>query len=374
MTDTIIMILIVVTVVTIPAAVLLTAAILLRVTGRALPTPRVVEYLPPRNVPILEAALLAGLDKRAVPAALIGMAVDRKIRILAQPDKNAPVAVELQPNAAFTAQDIAVLEALFGPGHSSDRVRRFSKDRRQLSKRVARLTSAVEDHLRRQALLGRRKAWPMVLIRVGAVLTLLVGTFTLIGAGGNGDWAAFWVTMASLGMVIATFFVAPTTWRRYTPESARVREHLAGLNGYITLAEADRLRFLQSPSGALRTASGITAAGLAVGVPAAVDPALAFELDRLILNERLLPYAILFGHSKEWIAELNMNYQSLAASNLEGIGAVMEVAGDLLLVASAIGNLVELASMVGDAVDAGGAVIEVIGAGAEVLSDVFSGL
>ncbi|MET1019419.1 MAG: hypothetical protein ABWX62_05485, partial [Microterricola sp.] len=69
------MILLVVLVVTLPALVLLTIGIVLRVTGRALPTPRVVEYLPPKGVPILDAALLAGLDKRAVPAALVAMAV-----------------------------------------------------------------------------------------------------------------------------------------------------------------------------------------------------------------------------------------------------------------------------------------------------------
>ncbi|MET0714808.1 MAG: hypothetical protein ABWY57_07830, partial [Mycetocola sp.] len=154
------MILLVVLVVTLPALVLLTIGIVLRVTGRALPKPRVVEYLPPKGVPILDAALLAGLDRRAVPAALVGMAVDRKIRILAQPDTKAPVAVELQPDATFTAEDVAVLEALFGPGHSSDRVRRFSKDRRQQSRRVARLISIVERYLRSHDLLGPRLAWP----------------------------------------------------------------------------------------------------------------------------------------------------------------------------------------------------------------------
>lgn len=368
------MILLVVIVVTIPAALLLTAAILLRVTNRALPKPRVVEYLPPKGLPILDAALLAGLDKRAVPAALVGMAVDRKIRILAQPDRKAPVAVELQPDAPFTAEDLAVLEALFGPGHSSDRVRRFSRDRRQLSRRVSRLIAMVEEYLASHGLLGRRTAWPVVLIRIAAVITLLASLVVLIGGAGAGDWVAFWLAAASVSLVIATFIVTPTTWRRYPPESALVREQLAGLNGYITLAEADRLRFLQSPSGALRTASGVTAAGLAAGIPATVDPEYAFELDRLILNERLLPYAILFGHSKEWIAELNISYQNLASANLEGIGSVMELAGDLLFVAASVGDLVELASAVGDAVDAGGAVVEVIGAGAEVLSDLFGGL
>lgn len=362
----------VVLVVTLPALLLLGVGIGLRLSGRALPKPRVVEYLPPKGVPVLDAALLTGNDKRAIPAVLVGLAVSRKIRILAEPDKKAPVAIELQPDAVFTPTELAVLEALFGEGHTSDRVKRFSKDKRQQGRRVSRLLAATEGYLASLGLIGRRMTWPTVMVRLINIVTLLTALFILIGTGVSGDWPAFWLTLASVGVVITTFIVTPTSWRRYAEPSALIREQLAGLNGYITLAEADRLRFLQSPSGALRAASGVTAAGLAVGVPATADPSLAFELDRLILNERLLPYAILFGHSKEWMAELAISYENLSSYNLENIGPVLEIAGDLVLLASAVGNLVELASAVGDAVDAGGAVVDVLGAGAEALSDLFS--
>lgn len=360
-------------IVTLPTLVLLGLAITARVTGRALPKPRVVEYIPPKGVPVLDAALLSGTEKRGIAAALIGMAVDRKIRILAERDKKAPVAVEVQPNAVFTDQELGILDALFGAGHSSSRVRRFSKDKRAQSAQIRRVLATAESYLRSFGLIGPLVTWRLGFLRVCAGFFLLVGLFFAIGSGLNGDTAEMWIFLTTAGIALATMIVTPKTWRRYGPPSDLIREQLAGLNGYISLAEADRLRFLQSPSGALRAASGVTAAGLAVGVTTAANPALAFELDRLILNERLLPYAILFGHSKEWMAELQVSYNTLGASNLEGIGAALDVAGDLLLLASVVGNVADLAFALGDAVDAGGAVLDVVGAGAGALADLLDG-
>ena len=343
-----------------PTLVLLALAITARITGRALPKPRVVEYLPPKGVPVLDAALLSGTEKRGIAAALIGMAVDRKIRILAEPNKKAPVAVELQPNAAFTAQELGILDALFGAGHSSSRVRRFSKDKRAQSAQIRRVLDTAESHLKSFGLIGSLVRWRLDLLRVCAGLMVLVALFVAIGAGGNGEIAAMWVSVATAAIALATIFVTPSSWRKYGQPSALIREQLAGLNGYITLAEADRLRFLQSPSGALRAASGVTAAGLAIGVTPTADPALAFELDRLILNERLLPYAVLFGHSAEWLAELKISYDRVGASNLEGMSDALDLAGDLLLLASVVGNIADLTSALGDAFDGAGSLLDIL--------------
>ncbi|GGE95666.1 DUF2207 domain-containing protein [Mycetocola zhadangensis] len=355
---------------TLPTLALLAIAITARATGRALPKPRVVEYVPPKGVPVLDAALLSGNEKRGIAAALIGMAVDRKIRLLAEPDKKAPVAVEVQPHAVFTIQELGLLDALFGPGHSSSRVRRFSKDRRAQSAQLAKVLAAAESYLRSYGLIGPLVKWRLILLRVCAGIFLLFALFVALGAGGNGEIAAMYISLLTAGIALASMIVAPGKWRRYGEPSALLREQLAGLNGYISLAEADRLRFLQSPSGALRTASGVTAAGLAVGVGVTGQSGPSFELDRLILNERLLPYAILFGHSEEWLAELRVSYNAVGATDLQGVGAALDVAADLLLLASVVGNLAELAFALGDAVDAGGAVFEAVGA----FADLFDGL
>jgi uncharacterized membrane protein YgcG len=78
------------------------------------------------------------------------------------------------------------------------------------------------------------------------------------------------------------------------PKGTLLRDHLKGLDEYIKLAEADRLRYLQSPQGALRE-------------PVATD-----DLVQVVkLNERLLPYAMLFGEEKRWAAELGRYYEEL---------------------------------------------------------------
>src|SRR5690606_19881933 len=79
-----------------------------------------------------------------------------------------------------------------------------------------------------------------------------------------------------------------------TEEGVRLRDYLRGLEMYMALAEADRIRYLQSPQGAER-------------IP--VDTGSTAEVVKL--NEKLLPYAVLFGHEKEWAAELGRYYEEL---------------------------------------------------------------
>ncbi len=76
-----------------------------------------------------------------------------------------------------------------------------------------------------------------------------------------------------------------------TEKGSELRDHLEGLREYIRLAEADRLKVLQSPQGADRT-------------PVSIDD----PREVLKLNEKLLPYAVLFGLEKEWAEELSKYY------------------------------------------------------------------
>lgn len=76
------------------------------------------------------------------------------------------------------------------------------------------------------------------------------------------------------------------------PKGVALRDHLLGLKEYIRLAEADRLRYLQSPQGALRKRVDVD------------DRAQVVHL-----NEKLLPYAVLFGLEKEWAEELGRYYE-----------------------------------------------------------------
>src|SRR5690606_19474130 len=127
------------------------------------------------------------------------------------------------------------------------------------------------------------------------VLVMLIGfALLVINAIASGDEGVLAVTLAVgiNGLIWVTIgCVALVTGPRpLTGAGALIVEHLQGLREYIRLAEADRLRMLQSASGAERS-------------DADAGPG-----DVVRVYERLLPYAVLFGLEREWQAELSRYY------------------------------------------------------------------
>jgi uncharacterized membrane protein YgcG len=100
---------------------------------------------------------------------------------------------------------------------------------------------------------------------------------------------------AGVGLAGLVFLV----FARYMPcrseLGVQVHDHMLGLRDYIKLAEADRLKFLQSPEGAEK----IEEAGLKPG-----DPKF-----RVKLFESLLPYAMLFSLEKDWAKQFEDVYK-----------------------------------------------------------------
>lgn len=140
-----------------------------------------------------------------------------------------------------------------------------------------------------------------------------------------------------------------TPWRKQPVEptalAAPIVDHLWGIHDYVRLAEQERFRVLQSPEGALRN-----------------------ELEVLQLNEKLLPYAVLFGLEKQWMRELDLEYRNLPAEFTEQLGdllLIVEVAGQGL---ELVGAVAEIATLV-DATDALEGVGAVFGGIGEALSN-----
>ncbi len=363
----------------VPAFLILVLGLVARGVAAQSVTPRVVQYTPERGSTVLRDALLVDADRRAASAALIDLAVKRKVRLIAGAGRREPIGVELVPNAALTTEEVALLEVLFGPEHTHGRVRRFSADRRALAGRVKSLLLDTEHALARDGLIAeRRVAWPAITLRVLAYLGMLVEALFLVFATVGGDWPALIATLIALAATIATIFVTPTSWRRFLPPAQPKREHLAGLRQYIALAEADRLRMLQSPSGAElratdasdgvpRDAPGSTGSAggrlaRANSAPGSTpfEPANT-EIARFHLHERLLPYAVLFGLEREWLAKLKFEHAALERSNLGTLGDLVDATGDLAEIALAIeaaGGALELTAAVGDLVDSGGVVVD----------------
>ena len=347
-----------------PAALILVLGIVARAVAAQRVTAPVVQYAPERGATVLHDALLVNADRRAASAALIDLAVKRKVRLLAG-TKREPIGVEMTPNVVLTADEVALLEALFGPEHTHGRVRRFSADRRALSGRLRTLVQHAEHALARAGLVAQgRMTWPGVTLTILAYLGMLVEALFIVFALIDGDWPALIATGVALAATIATIIVTPSSWRRFLPPARPKREHLEGLRQYLALSEADRLRVLQSPSGAELRATDAAAAAGSPDADADADAPLA----RFHLHERLLPYAVLFGLEREWIAKLRLEYADLDRASLDVLADAVDVTLEVAVALDSAGGAIELTAAVGDLVDASGSALDGIGGIFEVFS------
>jgi Predicted membrane protein (DUF2207) len=340
-----------------PAFLILGLGFVARAIAAQRVTALIVQYAPERGSTMLRDALLANADRRAASAALIDLAVKRKVRLLSGGSKREPIGVELSPNVVLATEEVALLEALFGPEHTHGRVRRFSPDRRALAGRLRTLVQHTEHALARDGLVAeRRTTWPGMTLTVLAYLGMLVEALFIMFALIDGDWPALIATIVALAATIATIIVTPSSWRRFLPPAQPKREHLDGLRRYLALAETDRMRVLQSPSGADLLPTDAAAAGGGA------------QLTRFHLHERLLPYAVLFGLEREWIARLRLEHAALDQANLDTLGGAVDVTADIASALDAAGSAIELTAAVGDLFDAGGTVLDGVGGIFEVFS------
>ena len=278
--------------------------------------PIVAQYEPPGGLSVIAAAELLGESKRAVSAGIVDLAVRRVIAIRREEGGAREYVLHLRQRPVddgrpCTHDDLDVLGVVFGTQGAGAEVRLDPATKKRLG-------PAFRDAHRR------------------AVARLLAGR----------------LARERTPLEKLTSF-----WRRQptvpTDHAHALVDHLWGVRDYIAWAEADRLAFLQSPSGAsVRDADGIR---------------------MLHLHERLLPYAVLFGLEKEWMRELDIRYQE-ARAELQyeidvsgGVELIAHLSVDMLQLDELpeLGDLPQLDDVdfsgLGDIVDLGG-MLEGVGA------------
>jgi len=254
----------------------------------------IAEYLPPKGASLPLSALISGTVAKSTPAHIVKLAVAGNLRILELADKKNSYQLEFLGTDGADADDLEFLHALFGTELTPGEDRSLEKVDDKAATRITALQSRVaKDSVTN----GYRRSIP-----AGIVGWLFAASFLVAGAGivfaivsfadSRGGFVPALFIVAALAGLIATFAFAARS--PLDAAGVELRDHLKGLKLYITLAEADRLRYLQSPEGAEK----ITIA--------TDDPA-----QLVILNERLLPYAILFGEEKEWTKQLGKYYEYL---------------------------------------------------------------
>lgn len=228
------------------------------------------EYLPPKGMSVLLVAEVAKSARHTITAQILDLAVRHYIKIY-EIEKN-----KLFKKKSFEIEIIKSPESLrpeerelitivFGKDQAVGQKVRLDDIAQKRYKQVAALNKQLKQQAEANGFFVRHKK-PQTKYYVIGIGLIIVGflsfTFTVLLSG------------------IATMIVAKGL-RPRTEKGVALMEYLEGMKMYMALAEAERLKVLQSPDGARR-----------------VD--ISDKKQLIKLYEKILPYAILLGVEKEW--------------------------------------------------------------------------
>ena len=263
--------------------------------GRGRPT-IIAEYLPPKGVSVLEAAVVMRATKKAVAAQLIDLAVRRILRIIETPEeglfsKKPAYTLELRDPSRLAADEAGLARAFFGTSLNPGDTQKLAKSDTALSKQVYAAMQAFrasETNTANYKKVTFSARFVPLFFGVGAVALSFFMLIALLADARDFliPLLVFVPALFAAIVIFATVFRTPLSDR-----GAELRDHLEGLRLYIRVAERDRIRILQSPEGAERAPVDTSDTGL-----------------MLTLYERVLPYAVLFDEEKQWAKTLGEYY------------------------------------------------------------------
>ncbi len=275
------------------AAVLLALALIVRrqrLRGLLLRDDVPIRYAPPDVQPILAADFL-GLPERGAAAQLTQLVLDGHATLtseaaaigtaprprgrLSRGDRDAVRAdlrVQLIDRDGIDRSVAAICRSLFGDGRSIPLGGILGSDIAEASRQRQRLL--LNSGLRGRSWLGRT-------LFVAGYLALIGFGWLQLALGLDGlTWPFLGGGALAVVLLVAAAHYYPTLGR-LTSTGRELRDHLAGLHRFVTMAEADRIAWMQN----------------AVDAPRVSGPDDGSLID---LYEPLLPYAIVFGVEDTW--------------------------------------------------------------------------
>lgn len=260
----------------------------------------VAQYAPQAGVSAWLAANIVDKPNKGMPATIIDLAVRGKLRILERDKPSGhgkTYGVQEIDDSGLERDAERAMFVLFSTGFftsPSQPERWFTSRDVILGQQVKSLAATVAAEELALGLRRKGARWPtrvMIFLAIAAFLFFLFGAIT--GDDNDGAGIVFGVLGANLVPWITIFLISRVAGRTpLTAAGADVRDYLKGLELYIRLAEADRLKMLQSVTGAERI-SGAGGGGEVVKI-----------------YERLLPYALIFGLEREWAQTLAQYYDT----------------------------------------------------------------
>ena len=265
-----------------------------------------VEYTPPKDTSVITASMLwqkQNASSKAIIAGLLELAVDKKLKIISEETssnwlfsrKKTTYSVKLLRGSGLATNQSDLLKALYGKLPSKNQTLDLTETDQKRALRVQKFLKQEQKALVRD---GYRRKVPGIqrpyMLAIAALVMAVGLTIEMSQAGFDFDHAT--ARFLSLAVAAISFVVVMLLLngrhRPLTQKGRQLYDYLKGLEQYIKLAEAERLRFAQSPSGAQK------------------NPIDTNDTKQVIrLYESLLPYAILFGHENEWYKTLGSYYE-----------------------------------------------------------------
>jgi uncharacterized membrane protein YgcG len=255
------------------------------------------QYSEPAGIDILQSAQLLSRASSGIPAAIVRLAVRKNLRILAYAvDADAaPYTLQFLTSDRADALDLSLLDTLFGANPVAGELKEYGDYDADLAAGLRAISVAAQRSLLPQGFhrtpAGRGFGAFMAVVQLALVFAGIgvvvwsVSVFTSVS-----PLAGISIVVAFIGVVAATSLAIRPV--QLTEKGREASDFLRGMKVYLTVAEEERLRVLQSPQGAER-----------------IDVGNNFELVKLY--EKLLPWAVLWGVEDQWMRELELRVASL---------------------------------------------------------------
>jgi len=253
-------------------------------TGHAI----VPEYLPPKDMSVAESALwfsanAANGQQTLFPATLINLAVHHYIEIIEEKKtlggKKFSIKLLKLPDDHLSEDDRDILSLVFAGKLTVGEIIKTS-DIQSVSVTIMKTIDKIQKRL------DKERGFYRANLNLNVVLMFV----TIALFAGMVFGAIFLESVLPLAYApgVIVLLVAVVLYRPISLAGMEAREYLMGLKMYMKLAEAERLKVLQSVKGAER----VNHDGKEI----------------IKLYEKLLPFAVIFGITKDWAKALQVYY------------------------------------------------------------------
>ncbi|MDZ7744803.1 MAG: DUF2207 domain-containing protein [Candidatus Saccharibacteria bacterium] len=263
------------------------------------------EYTPLKHISPLYLASIYENNKmmsRAVTAQIMDLAVRKFVKIIETERKqhffsSKPVfELELKKTKGLSDNELKFLSAFFGDILKPGARYNLSKAKPKTTKKLHRLKTKLDKQKIDDGYRYKAKNLWLPLVVLGIAFVSALGVFINMSEAGfvllpHQEWRTIPLPLSVIAFIVMSIILGKNA-KPLTNKGRKVVDYLKGVEMYVKLAEADRLRYLQSPEGALRTSVDAKDTGQVVK-----------------LYEKLLPYAVLLNQEKQWFKQIGDYYE-----------------------------------------------------------------